>query len=666
MWIPRGRRLLVVVEVTGSTRCPTSGSGSGDVFMLGSLVLETVIGLVFVYLIFSLIASALTEYLSALLDRRGEHLKHLLLNMFDTDDPRGQTMLNLFVGHPMVQALRVTDWKRRIRAPGPGADRGMSDLDRAQARWDSAARTAAAAAAARTEAGTASTAAARARVAASSLRADGGPTATEAIQATLDAARDAEAAARAAQDARAQANQLAASIKSNRDLTEAETPSPPPTPAGPRPDGILPTPRPTQNEPSDLNPTAARERATGAATAATDAAREASQAASVAERAARGLDQELVQSIAVPRYIPDRTFAEVLVHLLTSGQTLTALAREVAPPSAQAVPTIPLATFWARFTAALQIVRGIASRLPATSGDSRSQIETALSSLEESVRRVGGGIAEASAVIGHLEAGINQLRAAVAAVPDDALRTELTRAVEVSLQPLRATGQDILVLECIGLAISKMADSSIKTALSASLQQAGEELSAFKRNLASWFNEIMDHASGWYKRNTQRILMVIALVLCTLNNVDTVALVQHLTTDPQLRVDVSEQAIASRGQGLGGPPAPSASPGTGGAQAKEIEEALAKSHLPLWWSQTEWDNLWSEPASATNASPRFSPHYWRLLAKATGLLLSVLAVSMGAPFWFDILGRLVNVRLSEPRPEPSVGKPTPAGQVPKS
>src|SRR5271165_6710067 len=154
MWIPRDCRALPENTIEATKLGPRAGSGPGDVFMLGSLVLETVIGLVFVYLIFSLIASALAEYLSALLDRRSEHLKHLLLNLFDNDDPRGRTMLNLFVSHPMVQALCATQWKPSFLTAVARREEGVKDLDRARGKWDSAARSAAAAASARAEART--------------------------------------------------------------------------------------------------------------------------------------------------------------------------------------------------------------------------------------------------------------------------------------------------------------------------------------------------------------------------------------------------------------------------------------------------------------------------------------------------------------------------------
>src|SRR3954453_7236527 len=103
--------------------------------MFGSSILESALGLVFVYLIFSLIASAIAEYFSALLDRRGEHLKHILFNLFDNDDPQGQAFLNLFVSHPMVQALKSTEWKPTFQSAEKRFEEGSGKFKLAGDKW---------------------------------------------------------------------------------------------------------------------------------------------------------------------------------------------------------------------------------------------------------------------------------------------------------------------------------------------------------------------------------------------------------------------------------------------------------------------------------------------------------------------------------------------------
>ena len=66
--------------------------------------------------------------------------------------------------------------------------------------------------------------------------------------------------------------------------------------------------------------------------------------------------------------------------------------------------------------------------------------------------------------------------AAIAAVPDDAIRLALEREIDFSLRPLHGVGRDILMLERAAQAVALMADSSIKTALSAFINQAGEDM----------------------------------------------------------------------------------------------------------------------------------------------------------------------------------------------
>src|SRR3954470_16088294 len=117
--------------------------------MLNSAILETAIGLMFVFLIFSLVASGIAEYFSAVLDRRGEHLKHILFNLFDNDDPQGRAFLNLFVSHPMVQALNSTDWKPTFQSAEERFQEGTGKFKLAGTKWALASKAVAASGAAR-------------------------------------------------------------------------------------------------------------------------------------------------------------------------------------------------------------------------------------------------------------------------------------------------------------------------------------------------------------------------------------------------------------------------------------------------------------------------------------------------------------------------------------
>jgi hypothetical protein len=742
--------------------------------MLGSTILETAIGLVFVYLIFSLIASAVAEYFAAMLDRRGEHLKHMLFNLFDNDDPQGRAFLNLFVGHPMIQALQSTDWKPTFRSAEERVAEVGEKLVRAGGRWNLAAKAVAAASAARQAATRADGAAATTVTASTSVEKTrkalipANPTTVEALQSALtaavttaaraeaaaaDARRTAIGAREAAQNAAkppvAPSQTAGSEVPENQKGTAAARPDqssqpdasaapagapvqPTGAPANPPP-ATAPTPAPTTAEALAKSAEAVVKRASTAAATAKDAAADARKAAAQAEKAKRGLSAELIRLVAVPKYIPDRTFTEVVLHVLTADETLEALAddAEGEAPGAPA-PGGATTSFWDRLSAVLGVVQGVASRLP--DSDAKAKVGGSLANIDESLKAAREGTAVADAVLGELEKGTNELRGAVAAVPDDALRAALEREIGTSLLPLQALGRDILTLQRAGQAVALMADSSIKTALSAFLAQAGEDLDAFRRSVGSWYNDVMDHATGWYKRNTQRILALIALVLCTLNNVDTVSLVGHLSTNPELRAAASTQARSVIDASLSSKQTSTTLPAKGGdltnpqvtdaESAARYKAALEATRLPLWWTRQEWHDLWytagqaegkaadqaaagaarvssapvqdqspASPKTAINAvqanvtggsaeekaakgagasdvsrmgseastiSHSFAPNLTLLLSKLTGLTLSILAVSMGAPFWFDLLNKLVNVRLVGKRPDPTVDNAPPA------
>jgi hypothetical protein len=184
---------------------------------------------------------------------------------------------------------------------------------------------------------------------------------------------------------------------------------------------------------------------------------------------------------------------------------------------------------------------------------------------------------------------------------------------------------------------------------------------AFRRNLENWFNDAMDRVGGWYKRWTQRVLLILATLLVLAANADTVMLVQQLSANSALRaslVAAAEDAVRTLPRPGGAEPkssAPESDTKTGEAKRDEtsIQYVLQKTQslqLPVGWSLDPKDPRYFQ-------LPEFSLDFagWAFY-KIFGLLVSILAVSMGAPFWFDTLSKFVNLR--------SAG--TPPGETRKS
>jgi hypothetical protein len=166
--------------------------------------------------------------------------------------------------------------------------------------------------------------------------------------------------------------------------------------------------------------------------------------------------------------------------------------------------------------------------------------------------------------------------------------------------------------------IAVLPDGRTKRVLRSLVNHAGNDVSQVRRNIESWFDHAMDRVSGSYKRQVQRVIVVLALLITVAFNVDTLAIANWLAQDTARAARVTSAAQTAAQQ-----PAP--------ASGSQGEAALVALQLPLGWS---------EGAPSTIPLPNFGS--W--IAKILGLLFTAVAVSMGAPFWFDFLGRLVNLR----------------------
>lgn len=133
--------------------------------------------------------------------------------------------------------------------------------------------------------------------------------------------------------------------------------------------------------------------------------------------------------------------------------------------------------------------------------------------------------------------------------------------------------------------------------------------------VARWFDEGMERVSGTYKRFTQATVFFIGAAVCALSNADTLAMANALWSNAALRAKLGETATNAANAG-------------GVGDATDALRKLGEQQLLGW------------PHASTPVD----------LAKIVGIALTTFAVSLGAPFWFDLLGRFVRVRSSGAKP----------------
>lgn len=185
--------------------------------------------------------------------------------------------------------------------------------------------------------------------------------------------------------------------------------------------------------------------------------------------------------------------------------------------------------------------------------------------------------------------------------------------------------------------------------------QGETTLAKARKNVEKWFDDSMDRVSGAFKRYSQTMALMIGFLIALFLNVDSIDLTLYLLREPAVR-----QALANNAANFQIPP---------GEMEANPEEALRNLRnqfvglsLPVGWGITNFENQAMINNSCrlfpgTNQAfgirilgstrcivPPQSTSQMNLAIKVGGILLTALAARQGAPFWFDILKRAVNLR----------------------
>src|SRR5262245_8041702 len=206
----------------------------------------------------------------------------------------------------------------------------------------------------------------------------------------------------------------------------------------------------------------------------------------------------------------------------------------------------------------------------------------------------------------------------------------------------------------------------LEGALSAVLNDTQSHLKTDQQKIQAWYDEAMDRVSGWYKRRTSMWIWILALVITLGLNADTVHITKVLWTNQAVRNAVVDSAKA-RAQAAPPEPMPlveytdpehpeASSPVNVPAEALTPDEQALLGQLLVGWQQ-DLKELNALPK--TGESKAGNTAAW-LGLHLLGWLLTMVALSLGAPFWFDLLNKFINLRSSGQAP----AKAAPVGEPP--
>ncbi len=270
-----------------------------------------------------------------------------------------------------------------------------------------------------------------------------------------------------------------------------------------------------------------------------------------------------------------------------------------------------------------------------TDGTIRKQIQDALSTPDARV-------------------ALEEVRLALASIQDPIVRASI--ADFLSALEVNQVKQGILAIP----------DPAIQAVLLTLLSETNtqiQKLQDVKKRIEDWFDDGMARVSVQYKYAVEWILRGLAVGVCIAFNADAFQIATNLWHDPILRSAlVSEAQVVSTT-----PPATSAGQQGLAQQVNVILQTIDQtSGLPLGWDCKTYNDIFRSggqtgPVSSVPSSPGYCQvmtgvaviggtfSLTALIVKIIGLLLMSLGVSLGAPFWFEVITRIVPLRADKQR-----------------
>lgn len=190
-------------------------------------------------------------------------------------------------------------------------------------------------------------------------------------------------------------------------------------------------------------------------------------------------------------------------------------------------------------------------------------------------------------------------------------------------------------------------DDELRRALLPLVTQAEDDWEKVKKSVGDWFDQVMEGVTAWYRRWSQLVLFLTGFVLAMVVGVDALDITRTLWINDEIRAGVarvaeefSESGIAGNAENGEGPTTDLEAARRKAKELQELQQDLAAVGLRF------------RPITGCGWEPDLP---WCLL----GYLLTAFAASLGAPFWFDLLKKLVQIRTTALRPT-ATPEPTPS------
>lgn len=178
--------------------------------------------------------------------------------------------------------------------------------------------------------------------------------------------------------------------------------------------------------------------------------------------------------------------------------------------------------------------------------------------------------------------------------------------------------------------IDDIQNNDLRKVLDFLWRQSGDDVKVFQDKVENWYGEVMERAKDWFADATKWRLFFIGLTLAAVLNADTLQIYKSLSVNAAAReelVNTANAFAAAREKVPGIDTTKSVQQAQKDfLEVKQLFVESVQSPLGLGWG---------------NALPT---DIWAWLTKIVGWILTGVAVTLGAPFWFDLLRKLLSLR----------------------
>ena len=192
------------------------------------------------------------------------------------------------------------------------------------------------------------------------------------------------------------------------------------------------------------------------------------------------------------------------------------------------------------------------------------------------------------------------------------------------------------------------------------------DVEMFRSKIENWYDTSMERLTGDFKRRFSRpATLVVAAVIVVLMNADSVNIAKYLYSNPEARARVAAQAYQAAHDSTQAFNQKIASiQNANDTTVKQLQATL----------QTGLDNI-NDAKAAINENLPFGWEaayfktrlgFFDILSKILGLAVTTLAIMLGAPFWFDLLNKVTNLRGTGAKPANSSGNDNTTSATPST